>query len=58
MENSASNSGEEENQYLNMIIQSNIKKNVSASKDKSDKGNYKLNLSMDLMKNGINCIDI
>jgi hypothetical protein len=52
MENSAIDSSEEENQYLKMIIENDLKKSNSSQKEKADKGNYKFNLSADLMRNG------
>ena len=46
---SKSDSSSDENQYLDMIIESSLKKSKASSKEKSSKGNYKLNLSADLM---------
>ncbi len=46
---SKSDSSGEENQYLDMIIESSLKKSKASTKEKSSKGNYKLNLSADLM---------
>ena len=45
-------SSEGENRYLAKLIESNFKKNKTQQKKKVDKGNYKLNLSLDLMENG------
>ncbi len=42
-------SSAEENMYLDMIMETSIKKDKAQPKDKSGKGGYKLNLSADLM---------
>ena len=52
MENLPMGSSEEENQYLDKLIENNFKNTSPPQKKKSDKGNYKVNLSADLMRNG------
>ncbi len=48
-------SSDEENKYLDLIIETSLKNPRPQSKDKPSKGNYKMNLSADLMRNGIFC---
>ena len=48
--NSKSDSIDEENHRLNLLIKSLLKKSKSTNKDKSSKSNYKLNLLDDLLE--------
>jgi len=46
---SLSDQSSEENQYLERIIETSLQKSKNPTKEKTSKGNYKLNISADLL---------